>query len=80
MLLIPFNCSLMLVDRDAFWVVSDDPNPLSAVPALVTTHGWKGYSVGYEVPLPLSSEVKAVFRTAERPEQVVMVLGTLAGV
>jgi len=70
----------VLVDRDAFWVVSDDPNPLSAVRGLVTAHRWKGYSVGYEVPLPLSSAVKVAFRTAERPDQVVMVLDTLAGV
>jgi len=70
----------VLVDRDAFWVVSDDPNPLSAVRGLVVPHRWRGYMVGYEVPLPLSSEVKAVFRTAERPEQVVMGLETLAGV
>lgn len=69
----------ILVDRDAFWVVSDDPNPLTAVPDLVAPHQWRGYMVGYEVPLPLSSEVKAAFRTAERPDQVVMALDTLAG-
>ncbi len=69
----------VLVDRDALWVVSDDPNPLTAVPGLVATHRWKGYIVGYEVPLPLSNEVKAAFRTAEHPDQVVMTLDTLAG-
>ncbi len=69
----------VLVDRDALWVVSDDPNPLSAVPGLVAAHRWKGYIVGYEVPLPLSSEVKAEFRTVEHPDQVVMALDTLAG-
>src|SRR6266516_589875 len=69
-----------LVDRDALWVVSDDPNPLSAVPGLVAPHRWRGYIVGYEVPLPLSSEVKVAFMTAERPDQLVMVLDTLAGV
>ena len=68
----------VLVDRDAFWVVSDDPNPLTAVPGLVTAHRWKGYIVGYEVPLPLSSEVKAVFREVEHPDQVIMTLDTLA--
>jgi hypothetical protein len=70
----------VLVDRDALWVVSDEPNPLSAVPGLVVPHRWRGYMVGYEVPLPLSSEVKVAFRTAERPDQVVMVLDTLASV
>jgi hypothetical protein len=68
----------VLVDRDAFWVVSDDPNPLTAVPGLVAAHRWKGYIVGYEVPLPLSSEVKAVFREVEHPDQVIMTLDTLA--
>jgi hypothetical protein len=69
----------VLVDRDALWVVSDDPNPLTAIPGLVAAHRWKGYSVGYEVPLPLSSEVKVVFRTAKHPDQVVIALDTLAG-
>jgi len=67
-----------LVDRDALWVVSDDPNPLTAVPGLVAAHRWRGFFVGYEVPLPLSSEVKAIFRTAEPPDQVAMALDTMA--
>jgi hypothetical protein len=69
----------VLVDRDTLWVVSDDPNPLTAVPGLMAAHRWSGYFVGYEVPLPLSSEVKAIFRTAEPPDQVAMALDTLAG-
>ena len=69
----------VLVDRDALWVVSDDPNPLSAAPGLVAAHRWKGYRVGYKVPLPLSREVKAVFRETEHPDQVSMTLDTLAG-
>ena len=69
----------VLVGRDALWVVSNDPNPLTAIPGLVTAQRWKGYSVGYEAPLPLSSEVKAAFRTTEHPDQVVMTLDTLAG-
>ena len=69
----------VLVDGDALWVVSDDPNPLTAVRGLVTVQRWKGYLVGYEVPLPLSHEVKAVFRTVEHPDQVAMALDTLAG-
>jgi len=67
-----------LVDRDALWVVSDDPNPLTAVPGLVAAHRWRGFFVGYEVPLPLSSEVKAIFRTAEPPDQVALALDTMA--
>lgn len=68
----------VLVDKDAFWVVSDDPHPLTAVPGLVTTRPWKGYSIGYEVPLPLSREVKEIFRTAEHADQVVAALENLA--
>ncbi len=41
----------VLVDQDALWVVSDDPNPLSAAPGLIAAHRWQGYRVGYEVPL-----------------------------
>src|SRR2546430_2467554 len=70
----------VLVDRDALWVVSDDPNPLTATPMLRNTHKWRGYFVGYKVPLPLSNEVKAIFRTTESPDQVARALDTLAGV
>ncbi len=68
-----------LVNQDALWVVSDDPNPLTAVPGLVAAHRWRGFFVGYEVPLPLSNEVKAIFRTAGPPDKVAMALDTLAG-
>ena len=69
----------VLVDRDALWVVADDPHPLAAAPGLITAHRWQGYRVGYEVPLPLSREVQAVFREGEHPHQVSMTLDTLAG-
>ena len=69
----------VLVDRDALWVVSDDPNPLAVIPGLVSSQTWKGYRVGYDVPLSLSSEVKAAFRSAEHPAEVAMALDTLAG-
>jgi hypothetical protein len=69
----------VLVDRDALWVVSDDPNPLSAAPGLAAARRWQGYRIGYEVPLALSREVKAVFREVEHPDQVGMALDTLAG-
>ena len=67
-----------LVHRDALWVVSDDPNPLTAVAGLLSAHRWTGFVVGYKVPLPLSSEVKAIFRTVEPPDQVAMALDGLA--
>jgi hypothetical protein len=69
----------VLVDRDALWVVSNDPNPLTAVPGLVVAPRWRGYTVGYEVPLLLSNEVREAFRTAEYAGQVATVLDTLAG-
>lgn len=68
----------VLVDGDAFWVVSNDPNPLAAVPGFVNTQRWRGYAVGYDAPLPLSREVREAFRTAEHASQVAGVLDTLA--
>ena len=69
----------VLVDEDALWVVSDDPNPLTAVRNLVSVQRWQGDMVGYEVPRPLSHEVKAAFRTLEHPEKVAITLDALAG-
>jgi hypothetical protein len=45
----------------------------------VNTRRWRGYTVGYEVPLPLSGEVREVFSTSRHAGQVIMVLDTLAG-
>jgi hypothetical protein len=69
----------VLVNQDALWVVSDDPNPRTVVPGLLAAHHWRGFFVGYEVPLSLSSEVKAIFRTTGSPDQLAMELDTLAG-
>ncbi len=69
----------VLVSEDALWVTSDDPNPLTAVAVLVAPHRWQGYTSGYTFPLPLSSEVKAVFRSASSPEQAMRTLDGLAG-
>lgn len=69
----------VLIDRDALWVVSDDPNPLTAVPGLLSTQKWKGYTAGYQVPLALSREVQAAFRASEHPSQMAEVLDALAG-
>ncbi len=68
----------VLADKDAIWIVSDDPNPLTTVPWLRATHQWMGYFVGYNVPLPLSNDIKAIFRTSEAPGQVARELDTLA--
>lgn len=68
----------VLIAGDVLWVVSDDPNPLTVVPDLVGASRWRGYTVGYEVPLPLSNEVREVFRTTEHAGQVARTLDTLA--
>lgn len=68
----------MLVYGDSFWVVSNDPNPLKAVPALVQSRQWRGYSVGYEVPLPLSDKVRGILRRAEHAGQAAHALDALA--
>ena len=67
-----------LVNQDALWIVSDDPNPLTTVPWLRATHQWRGYFVGYKVPLPLSNEVKAIFRTSQISRPAARALDTLA--
>ena len=68
----------VVVDSDALWVVSNDPNPLTAVPGLVAAARWRGYTLGYEVPLPLSGEVREAFRTAEHAGQLIRALESLA--
>jgi hypothetical protein len=69
----------VLVAGDALWVVSNDPNPLTAVPGLVTARNWQGYSVGYADPLPLSGEVQAAFRMTGDASYLAQRLDTLAG-
>jgi len=68
----------VLLAREALWVVSNDPDPLTAVPGLVTARSWQGYAVGYADPLPLASEVREAFRTTEDAGQLVQMLDTLA--
>jgi hypothetical protein len=68
----------VLVAHDALWVVSNDPDPLTAVPGLATARPWQGYTVGYVDPLPLSGEVQAAFRTMEDASQLAQRLDTLA--
>jgi len=68
----------VLVAHDALWVVSNDPDPLTAVPGLVMVRPWQGYSVGYVDPLPLSGEVQAAFRTTDDASHLAQILDTLA--
>jgi hypothetical protein len=68
----------VLVAHDALWVVSNDPNPLTAVPGLVTARKWQGYSVGYMDPLPLSGEVREAFRMTGDASQLAQRLDILA--
>ena len=69
----------VLVHRDAFWVISDDAHPLSAVPGLLTAQRWRGYSAGYEAPLLLSSEVRDAWKCAQHAGELALALDTLVG-
>ncbi len=69
----------VLINQDAFWVVSNDPNPLTAVPGLLTGPRWRGYSTGYAAPLPLSAEIRTALRSEQSPAEVIKMLDTLAG-
>lgn len=69
----------VLLSGDAFWVISRDPNPLTAVPGLFSNQRWKGFALGYSVPLVLTKEVQALFRGQEPVHQVVWQLDRLAG-
>jgi hypothetical protein len=69
----------VLINQNAFWVVSNDPNPLTAVPGLLSGPRWRGYSTGYAVPLPLSSQIRTALRSGQPPARVIEMLDTLAG-
>ncbi len=70
----------VLLDADAIWVVSNDPNPLTAVPGLLSSAGrWSGYTLGYEVPLSLTPEVRDALGGTQPVNQVVKLLDALAG-
>ena len=69
----------VLINHDALWFVSDDPDPLAIIPWLKATHHWRGYDAGYKVPLPLTHEVKALFRAIKSPDEVARELDALAG-
>jgi hypothetical protein len=69
----------VLVERDAFWVISDEAHPPSAVPGLVTAQQWRGYTAGYAAPLLLTSEVRDAFKCAQRADELALALDTLAG-
>lgn len=68
----------VLVDRQAVWFVSHDPNPLTAVPGLVIPEKPGGYKAVYDAPLALSREVKEAFRMANSAGQLAMLLHALA--
>jgi hypothetical protein len=69
----------VLVERDAFWVISDEAHPPSAVPGLVTAQQWRGYTAGYAAPLLLSSEVRDAWKCAQHAGELALALDTLAG-
>src|SRR6266567_1390713 len=67
----------VLVDRHTLWFVSNDPNPLTAVPGLAPEKPG-GYKAAYEAPLTLSSEIKEAFRTSNNATQLALMLDALA--
>jgi hypothetical protein len=69
----------VLVERDAFWVISDEAHPPSAVPGLVTAQQWRGYIAGYGAPLLLTSEVRDAWKCAQHAGELALALDTLAG-
>jgi hypothetical protein len=69
----------VLVERDAFWVISDEAHPLSVVPGLVTAQRWRGYTAGYEAPLLLTSEVRDAWKCAQHAGELALALDTLVG-
>jgi hypothetical protein len=69
----------VLVQRDAFWVISDEAHPPSAVPGLLTAQRWTGYTAGYEAPLLLTSEVRDAWKCAQHVGELALALDTLAG-
>ena len=69
----------VLVERDAFWVISDEAHPPSAVPGLMTAQQWRGYSAGYAAPLLLTSEVRDAWKCAQHAGELALALDTLAG-
>jgi hypothetical protein len=69
----------VLVEKDAFWVISDEAYPPAAVPGLLTAQRWTGYTAGYEAPLLLTSEVRNAFKCAQHVGELALALDTLAG-
>lgn len=69
----------VLVEKNAFWVISDEAHPPSAVPGLLAAQPWRGYSAGYAAPLLLTSEVRDVWRCAQHAGELALALDTLAG-
>lgn len=67
----------VLVACNALWVVSNDPDPLTAVPELASTRHWQGYSIGYAAPIPLTTDIRDAFRTTNDAAQMAQVLDTL---
>ena len=69
----------VLVERDAFWVISDEAHPPSAVPGLVTAQRWRGYTAGYGAPLLLTAEVRDAWKCAQHAGELALALDTLDG-
>jgi hypothetical protein len=69
----------VLVEKDAFWVISDEAHPPSAVPGLMTAQRWRGYTAGYGAPFLLTSKVRDAWKCAQHASELALELDTLAG-
>ncbi|MBA2677991.1 MAG: hypothetical protein H0U76_06305 [Ktedonobacteraceae bacterium] len=70
----------VLVYTDALWYISDDPNPETALPAIVDKQDkLGGYKVVYNPPLAMSKDVIDAFAKIDSPTKLVRRLNELAG-
>jgi hypothetical protein len=69
-----------LVYTDALWFISNDPNPETALPAIVDKQDkLGGYKVVYNPPLAMSKDVIDSFAKIDSPTKLVRRLNELAG-
>lgn len=66
----------VLINKHALWFVSNDPNPLTAVPGALAPDG--GFKTAYQAPLTLSREIKEAFRTMNCAGELARMLNTFS--
>ena len=67
----------VLINRQAVWFVSNDPNPLTAVPVgainQISTSD-EAFKTAYLAPFVLSREIKEAFQTVNDADQLAQML------